>query len=53
MALKTTIVALTLVLAPSFAFAMCSEGKHEQAQSCASGMAWDTASQSCKPLASS
>lgn len=53
MALKTTLAALALVMAPSFALAMCSGSKHEQAQSCAAGQAWDSASQSCKPLASS
>ena len=50
--LKVMTIAGVLALAPSLSMAMCSS-KHQQAQSCASGMTWDSASQSCVPAASS
>jgi len=47
MTVKTTLVALTLALAPTLGFAMgCSGGTH-QAQSCAAGFVWDAELQSC------
>jgi hypothetical protein len=52
--LKTLTIAATLILAPSLSLAMgCSGAKHQQAQSCATGTAWDAASQTCIPSASS
>ena len=51
---KALTIAAALTLTPGLALAMCSGAKHEQqAQSCATGAAWDAASQSCKPVASS
>jgi len=47
MTIKTVLAALALTIAPTFALAMgCSDRSH-QAQSCATGMVWDSASQSC------
>lgn len=52
--LKTLTIAATLALAPGIALAMgCDSSKHEQAQSCATGSSWDSASQTCVPTASS
>ena len=51
--LKVMTIAATLSLAPGLALAMCSGAKHQQAQSCADGSTWDSASQSCVPIASS
>ena len=50
---KALTIAATLTLTPAMALAMCSEGKHQQAQSCASGSAWNAETQSCQPIASS
>ncbi len=52
MTLKTTLTALALILVPALSYAKCSERDH-QAQSCAAGTAWDSASQSCAPQTSS
>lgn len=46
MTFKTALVAATLALLPSLSFAMCSDHE-QQAQSCASGMVWDSAQQAC------
>jgi hypothetical protein len=50
---KALTIAAALALTPGLALAMCSGAKHQQAQSCAVGTAWDAASQSCQPTASS
>ncbi|MDU9003577.1 carbohydrate-binding module family 14 protein [Sedimentitalea todarodis] len=52
MTLKTVAAALVLVSIPALSFAMCSEREH-QAQSCASGMIWDSVTQSCVAQTSS
>lgn len=46
MPFKTALVATALTLLPSLSFAMCSDREH-QAQSCATGMVWDSAQQAC------
>ncbi|MEP3333416.1 carbohydrate-binding module family 14 protein [Sedimentitalea sp.] len=46
MTLKTVAAVLVLITVPALSFAMCSDREH-QAQSCAPGMTWDAASQSC------
>ncbi|WP_081710420.1 chitin-binding domain-containing protein [Sedimentitalea nanhaiensis] len=52
MTLRTGMVALALIVAPSLSFAMCSERDH-QAQSCAPGTTWDSTNQSCVPQTNS
>ncbi|MBD3787121.1 MAG: hypothetical protein IE922_09135 [Sphingomonadales bacterium] len=44
---KTALAVLFLALAPSLASAMCSRDHAETASTCADGMKWDEASQSC------
>ena len=48
MTIKTALAALALTLVPMMGFAMggCSD-HNEQAQSCAAGHTWDTATNSC------
>ena len=50
---KALTIAAALTLTPALAMAMCSGAKHQQAQSCATGTAWDYETQSCVPTASS
>lgn len=52
MTLKTVAAALVLVTIPAVSFATCTDREH-QAQSCASGMMWDSVSQSCVTQTSS
>ena len=49
MTIKTALVAAVLALSPSLAMAMgCQWGDHsEQAMSCAEGMTWDAATETC------
>ena len=47
MTLKTTALALTLVLVPAASFAMGCSGNKHQAQSCATGFVWDAEQQTC------
>lgn len=48
MKIKTLSLALCLAVAPAISFAEgCSYGKHQQAQSCADGMKFDTESGAC------
>lgn len=52
--LKVVTIAAALSLAPGLALAMgCSHSKQQQAQSCADGNTWDSATRSCVPIASS
>ena len=46
---KTLFATLVLATLPSFGFAMCSGYGHEQtaSMSCAEGMVWDAATQTC------
>ena len=55
MKLKFGLAALVLAAMPSFALAAgCgSYGKDKQAMSCAEGSTWDSATSTCKPVASS
>ena len=55
MKIKTLLAALAITAAPTLAMAECNWGKsHETtAMSCAEGSAWDAASQTCVPVASS
>ncbi len=51
--LKVMTIAAALSLAPGLALAIgCSHSK-QQAQTCVDGSTWDTATQSCVPIASS
>lgn len=50
--LKVMTIAAALSLAPGLALAMCSSKQH-QAQSCVEGSTWDSATQTCVPIASS
>lgn len=43
---KLTLATVALIALPAFASAMCSDQSH-QAMSCAEGMTWDAATQSC------
>ncbi|MCE8506867.1 hypothetical protein KBY24_19965 [Ruegeria pomeroyi] len=48
MTLRTMCCAVALALVPVASLAMgCSSRGHEQTQSCAPGMQWDAASQTC------
>lgn len=52
--LKAMTISAALALTPGLALAMgCSHSKQQQAQSCVEGSTWDSASQSCVPVASS
>jgi hypothetical protein len=46
MSIRTIAIAVALTLAPALAHASCSDRGH-QAQSCASGTAWDSNLQTC------
>ena len=46
MTLTTALTALALTVLPAISYASCA-GHEEQAQSCAEGSKWDSASQSC------
>lgn len=50
--LKVMTVAAVLAIAPGLAMAGCSS-KHQQAQTCMDGTNWDSATQTCVPVASS
>jgi len=47
MTLKTTLAALVLAVAPSFAVAMCWDHAPEQAMSCAEGQVYDAEAGAC------
>lgn len=48
MKIKTTLAVIALTLAPSFAFAQCSDKmKEETAASCVPGAVWDEAKGAC------
>jgi hypothetical protein len=51
--LKVMTIAATLSLAPGLALAMCTGAEHVKVQSCADGSTWDSATQTCVPVASS
>ena len=54
MKLTLGLAALALVVLPSFALAGgCSFSKDRQAMTCADGTSYDSATQSCMPVASS
>ena len=53
-AIKILATMAVLTALPGLALAMgCSDKHGTQAQSCISGTAWDTESQTCKPIANS
>ncbi len=51
--LKVMTIAGVLAIAPGLAMAMCDDYKNQQAQTCIAGTSWDSATQSCVPIASS
>jgi hypothetical protein len=54
MRIKTLLAAFVLTAVPGFAYAECSWGRaHEVTMSCADGMTWDAASQTCVVTATS
>lgn len=44
---KITAAVIALILAPSFAMAMCSDRQHISASFCKEGYVWDEAKSSC------
>jgi len=52
MTLKTILTALALTVLPAVSYAMCS-GHTDQAQSCAPGTVWDSATETCVDKVSS
>lgn len=53
MTAKTLLITAALTVLPGIAMAMgCSHGKEQQAMSCVQGSAWDSDTQSCKPIVS-
>lgn len=54
MRIKTLLAAFVLTALPGFAYADCSWGRaHDVTMSCADGMTWDAAAQTCVTTATS
>ncbi len=54
MSIKTLLAAIVLVAAPGLASAQCNWGTADQVtMSCSEGMTWDSATQTCVPVATS
>lgn len=47
MKIKTLLAALVLTAAPALAYAGCTGQSHQATMSCADGLAWDAATQTC------